>query len=196
MKAIFYVLAIGLLIGAIIGLYAGWYWVWGSKPALAIQPHTQYQQADRSTVAARQAGTATPAVKIPPNSTATSAGIVTFKPRKPVMPDGKTIPKGCELLICPAITIDLATAIAENGQPDLIVKADGAEIDKAEWLPEKLVTQSRYLNAAGLTWRPETEGDVYGVIYQRDFDRLRLGAGMEYQSGGRLYGSVQALLRY
>lgn len=147
-----------------------------SQPVpVAVTPHPQYTQADGSTVAARTSATVMPTVALPAGATPTATARITLKPRAPVVPNGQVMLPECAPLICPAIALDVATTRSSDGQTDMVLRADSAEIDSAIYAPAPLLLEKKHRNALGLI--RTHDGDMLAA-YERDSGPLRVGLGI------------------
>lgn len=185
-----YSLLIALLIGVLIGLFIG-YQLWYRPIAPSNETvKTQVTQRDGSVIAARvpvaEKNLPRPPHNLPKKSREERRGQVVVAPE----PDPI---KGCQ---CESVTVDWSLVRGEDGKRFVVSSPDG----KINWAMDTPILDDAppsYVNALGVSWRPEPTGDVYGVLYQRDMlGRFRLGAGVEYQPHDGLRANVQAFLRY
>lgn len=184
--AIFAVLI--LLIGIAIGLLIG-YHLWHVTPAPAAESvAAEVRQHDGSVVLVRVPvpfATISYAVhQIPPDTVEERRGSVTIQPVRGA---------GC---MCGPVTVDWSLVRGDDGRRMVVSSPDGEVVTGID-IPILLDSQPDYRNALGVTWRPEQP--AYGVMYQRDLGRVRLGVKADVVEDGRATlsgGEVNALWRW
>lgn len=190
LRVVIYSMLITLMIGIVIGMFIG-YQLWCRPESPSTETiKTQVAQRDGSVIAARvpisKEFIAKPPHVLPKKTREERRGTVV------VIPDPDPV-TGCQ---CESVTVDWSLVRGEDGRRFVASSPDG----KVSWAMDAPIledTAPSYVNALGVSWRPEPTGDAYGVLYQRDvLGRFRVGAGVEYQPHDGLRANVQAMLRY
>lgn len=164
------------------------------SPGIATSAQPAERRAPNDITAAREpVKKAEPAMPAPAGATITGTASATFRPRQLMQPSGD----GKPVCSCDDVQVAVTTFKDETGERWQFFSPNADVIDATHKPVLGHMVGEPYKNAIGLTWRPDPDGNVYGVLFQRDvLARLRLGMGLEYQHEDGLRGEVQALIPF
>lgn len=182
MRTILIALCVGLLLGALVGLAAG-YWLWHHEPQVTTETFQPGKvQADGSVKLTRvptaPADAGPPPHLLPPKAKETGRIHVKVQPKSQPAEEGKP---ACT---CDPFTIDLSLFKDPSGT-GVIGSSDDAEIDVASstYTPMQTVDPPQYRSFAMVTNEPGS--DSYSGLFGRRFlgNRLGVAIGAAKQEG-------------